>query len=315
LTRPDGPGRLVDIGRSRLYLYASGEGEGPTVVLESGSTLPAVLWEPVQTDVSRFARVVSYDRAGYGWSDPARRDRSWPRVVDDLHALLQRAELPGPYILVGHSLGGLYARLFAARYPSEVAGMVLVDALEEGLRRNLPPSHHRVDWWSRRLLLLLSALGIPRWALRRRPGILAGGHNAWLGHFPPERQRALFAAMYTPKLALAALREWIELDQLEAAARQAGSLGDLPLVVLSRTRPELDGWGYSDATKAAIWRALQAAQAALVRLSSRASQVAVPDVGHMIYLERPGVVVAAIREVMDAVAAGKPEAGATPGNH
>ncbi|HLN64289.1 MAG TPA: alpha/beta fold hydrolase, partial [Symbiobacteriaceae bacterium] len=190
-----GPGRRIDIGGVKLYLHASGEGQGPTVILESGNLMPAVLWEPVQARVGRFARVVSYDRAGYGWSDPAGRNRSWPVVVDELHTLLQRAGIRGPYILVGHSLGGLYVRLFAARYPTEVAGMVLVDAWQEDLRRNLPPSHHRLDWWSRRLMVLLCALGIMRAAVRRNPGILAGGDGSWLEQFPPERRAALFGAL------------------------------------------------------------------------------------------------------------------------
>ena len=296
-----GPGRRIDIGGRKLYLHASGEGQGPAVILESGSLMPAVLWEPVQDRVARFARVVSYDRAGYGWSDPAGRNRSWRAVVDELHALLARAGIPGPYVLVAHSLGGMYARLFSARYPAEVAGMVLVDAWQEDLRQHLPPSHHRLDWWSRRLIVLLSALGIMRKAVRRNPGMLAGGDGAWLKHFPPERRAALFGAMYTPKLALAALREWTALDGAEEAARQTGPLGDLPLVVLSKSRPELDGWGYSEAAKASIWQAHQEAQLALVRLSSRGRQHPVPDTGHMIYLEKPDVVVAAVRAVFDQI--------------
>lgn len=298
----EAPGELIDIGGCRLYLHASGEGPGPTVLLESGSLMPAVLWELVQDRVARFARVVSYDRAGYGWSDPPGRSRSWGVVVDELHTLLERAGIPGPYLLVAHSLGGIYARLFAARYPNEVAGLVLVDAWQEDLRSKLPPSHHRLDWWSRRLLVLLCALGMPRAAVRRNPGMLAGGDGSWLEHFPFDRRAAVLGAMYSPKLALAALREWNALGEAEEAARRAGPLGALPLVVLSKTRPELDGWGYSEAAKAAIWQAHQEAQSALVRLSSRGRQILVPETGHMIYLEQPDVVAAAIREVLDLAA-------------
>lgn len=292
------PNRLVEVDGGRLSYYDSGPSDGPTVVLVSGFLMPAILWAPVQIDLSRFARVVSYDRFGYGQSDPAARDRSGARIVRELYALLQQAQIPGPYILVGHSLGGLYVRFFAAHYPGEVAGLVLVDALQEDWRRRMGPSHLRVDRLSRHLLVLLSLLGIPRAAMRRNPAMLTGGSNEWLERFTLESRARLWRELYAPKLALAALREWYHLRALEDTVRHSASLRAMPLLVLSRTRPQLDGWGYSEAQKASIWQLEQASQSALAQLSTRSEQIQVAESGHMIYVERPEAVATAIREFL-----------------
>src|SRR5829696_4975639 len=135
---PAVPGALVDIGNRSLFLSCSGTGS-PTVILESGLNDTAAVWSAVQGEVTRTTRVCSYDRANVPGgasdsSDPTastRRLRSAAELVADLHALLAAAAVPGPYVLVGHSVGGLIVRLYAATYPGEVVGMVLVDATHE----------------------------------------------------------------------------------------------------------------------------------------------------------------------------------------
>lgn len=112
-------GEMVDMGGYRLHLYCTGKG-GPTVVLESGLGSQSLDWTLVQRPVSEFMRVCSYDRAGYGWSDESPNERTSSNMVEELHALLVKANIPKPYILVGHSLRGVNARLYASRYPNEV---------------------------------------------------------------------------------------------------------------------------------------------------------------------------------------------------
>ena len=121
------PGRLIDVGGHRLHLRCTGAG-GPTVVLEAGGGEMSSNLGRITTAVAHHTRVCAYDRAGRGWSEPASTPPTGRQIAADLHTLLQRGGVPGPYVLAGHSFGGLYVRTFAALYPSEVAGMVLVDS-------------------------------------------------------------------------------------------------------------------------------------------------------------------------------------------
>jgi pimeloyl-ACP methyl ester carboxylesterase len=126
--------KLVDVGGGRkLHLVCSGVSMpgNPTIILESGFGNPAAVWNRVQPEVAKFARVCAYDRAGLGTSDPVTAPRTIVQVIEDLHALLSNAKVPGPYVLAGHSLGGIMVRLYASYYPAEIAGMVLVDSTHE----------------------------------------------------------------------------------------------------------------------------------------------------------------------------------------
>jgi len=121
------PGQLIDVGGHRLHLHCTGSG-GPTVVLEAGGGEMSSNFGWIAPAVARDTRVCVYDRAGRGWSEPADTVQDATHIVTDLHTLLHNGHVPGPYVLAGHSFGGLYALTFAARYPDEVAGMVLIDS-------------------------------------------------------------------------------------------------------------------------------------------------------------------------------------------
>jgi pimeloyl-ACP methyl ester carboxylesterase len=232
--------------------------------------------------VAPFARVCAYDRPGtlVDPADPATRSRSDPAplprtaqdVVGDLHALLRAARVPGPYVLVGHSLGGLFVRLYAATYPEEVAGLVLVDASHE-------------DQFAR-----LQALLTPeQWATFER---LALARLELPGY--PELEWVDFEASF---------------DQLRRAA--ARPLRPLPLVVLSRGRapeaaeaPE----GFPPETVAAQERLWQDLQAGLAALTPGARHVVAAESGHYVQLQQPDLVTAAVREVVEAVRRAPPAA-------
>ena len=120
-------GQLVDVGPYRLHLECTGSGS-PTVILEPGGGGSAASMGLIAPAVARDSRVCVYDRAGRGWSDFAASPPDGAQIATDLHTLLHRAHVPGPYVLAGHSFGGLYVRAYAAKYPQEVAGLVLVDS-------------------------------------------------------------------------------------------------------------------------------------------------------------------------------------------
>jgi pimeloyl-ACP methyl ester carboxylesterase len=135
------PGQLVDVGGRQVHLQISGVDRGlPTVVLEAGVMSASFQWAWVQRDLAEVTRVVSYDRAGLGWSDPLPGERTPQQMVADLHLALERAGISGPYVLVGHSMGGLLVRLFAATYPNEVAGLVLIDPAHPDQLTRLSPA-------------------------------------------------------------------------------------------------------------------------------------------------------------------------------
>jgi pimeloyl-ACP methyl ester carboxylesterase len=123
---PPQAGQLIDVGGRRLYIECRGTGS-PVVLLQAGMNASAADWGDVAPAAAASTRVCAYDRAGHGWSDGA-GSQDGNAIATDLHLLLERADVAGPYVLVGHSSGGPYMRVFAARYPDEVAGMVLIDA-------------------------------------------------------------------------------------------------------------------------------------------------------------------------------------------
>ena len=122
------PGTLAPVGPHRLHYRCEGEG-APGVIFDAGIAASSLSWTRVQPQVARFTRTCSYDRAGLAWSDPGATPRSMPTLVDELHRLIRHAAIPAPYVLVGHSFGGLVIRAFARAHRDEIAGLVFVDPL------------------------------------------------------------------------------------------------------------------------------------------------------------------------------------------
>src|SRR5215212_5465860 len=122
-------GQLIDIGGRRLHALITGDHKGKLpIVLEAGLTATSSCWAWIQEELSKTTKVLSYDRAGLGWSDPTQEPKDARSIAKDLHRLIEAANFPRPFIFVGHSMGGIFGRAYAAIYPNEVAGMALIDA-------------------------------------------------------------------------------------------------------------------------------------------------------------------------------------------
>ncbi len=228
------PGRLIDVGGHRLHLHCQGRitADQPTIVLEAGLGESSLTWAGIHPALAAQYRVCAYDRAGAGWSDPVARAPGAEATVADLHTLLHTAGESGPYVLVGHSLGGVYARLFAVRYPGEVAGLILLDPAHEEMVSRLPP-----DWQAH-----LRATEASAAADLRVPALLADlGLTALFGLAPADPRLPATAQAQVRALGGASGQSLRTLTQelaanetrlAEVRMAQITNLGDLPLVVI-----------------------------------------------------------------------------------
>ncbi|MGA8271474.1 MAG: alpha/beta hydrolase [Candidatus Sulfotelmatobacter sp.] len=288
------PGRLVDIGGYRLHINCAGAGT-PVVILDSGLGDSYVSWSKVQPEIAKFTRVCSYDRAGLGFSDSSPRPRTSKVMAEELHTLLRNAGISPPYVLVGHSMGGYNVRLFASSYRSEMAGMVLVDASHPEQEKRFPQALNDMDkTWVREQEFLAYSMpfGIPR----------------LLGFCDTDPTvRAADCNFHSAREGLAALKMFSE---SAAEADTAGSLGDLPLAVLThdpdKPQPDLP----ADLEKP-VNDAWQQMQEELAHLSTRSTHVIAKNSGHYIQFDRPELVIEAVHSVVDQ--ARQPEPAPQPG--
>jgi len=287
------PGRMVDVGGYRLHLLCRGKGE-PTVVLDQVLGEGSMGWSLLQGDIAGFTQVCAFDRAGYGWSDPGPKLRTSGQIVTELHALLEKAGLPEPYVLVGASFGGGNAQLYALRYPNQVAGLVLVDSVHEDQTARLPPSAGASGppLGVLRLFQVAAHLGILR--LADMPIGIAS-----MGILPNDLQPAARAVAFKASLVDTIYQETAAVEQslteLRTAKQAAGEIpfGSLPVVVL--THRESRELTQDESAAYSVWLQLQSE---LAESSSVGRQVIVEDSGHFVGLDQPAKVVEAVRSLV-----------------
>jgi pimeloyl-ACP methyl ester carboxylesterase len=281
------PGQLIDVGGHSLHLSCTGTGS-PTVVLEPGSGEMSSNMGWIAPAVAAKTRVCVYDRAGRGWSQPATTPQDGAQLATDLHTLLQRGNVPGPYVLAGHSFGGLYVLAYAARYPDEVAGMVLVDSTAP---KPAGTQATTLDPASATLIAKATAmLSIPaRFGAGRLYGMVA------FDSLPPRSRDEVRASLATAANLRSGLDEFVQANTAMAQAGALTDFGDKPLVVLTA------GVG-SDA-------AHLASQDQLATLSTNSVHHTVAGAVHeaLVADQGPAAVTAyAILDVVTAVSTGKP---------
>lgn len=300
---PKPMGKLVDLGGHRLHVNCSGTGS-PVVLVENGLGDFSFDWILVQDKVSKFARICTYDRAGYAWSDPGPKPRTFAQINLELHDAMEKLGEKGPFVLVGHSYGGPVMINFAKMYPNDTAGLVLVDSAHEGMRVGIGGKQ------TIRLGVNASAREIPspredmNETDRTSP---AGGDptpaklDRLYKRLPVKEQKLQLWAQGQASLEDAenSQREWSEVYFGQWLAKPGeGSLGKVPLIVLSRA----DG-GYTenlDVPANQMEQERKDGQAKLFRLSTNSRQFIIRS-GHNMELEAPDDVSTAIRRVVEAV--------------
>ena len=268
------PGELVDVGGYRLHINCTGTGS-PTVIIVSGLGDWLTSWGGVvQPEVAKTTRVCTYDRAGLGWSEAAPLPSDAAQFAKELYTLLQNANIPGPYVMVGHSLGGFIVRVFAHDYASEVAGVVLIDSMNpKQVNQSLSNSLARMFSFQ----TVLARFGVAR-LLVKLPAIAPSvGPN----------QEAYYPLYIRPQSLQTTANEYKALPASGAEAAAVKSFGDLPLIVLTAKLNDNPGWPE--------W------QAELLQLSSNSQHLFADNSGHTIQLDEPEAAVAAIIQMVQQV--------------
>ena len=262
------PGRFVNIGFQTMYIDCMGN-KSPTVLIDVGIAGSSASWYKIAQTLSNNVRTCLYDRAGYGWSDPGRGERTTATIVHELNLLINKAEIPGPFVLVGHSFGGFTARYLAAKFPRNVVGLVLVDSSH-------PEQIYR-----------LSSLD-----KAKQKSLVTGRKNSAPEDFS-EFERKWYFLNSSRKATFAQMGELKYFKESAYQVKHSGPIKDIPVAVLSRgigQLPELNGVSLENE-----WQDMQKD---LLKLSRNSWHLIVADSGHEIHKEAPNHVIENILKVV-----------------
>jgi pimeloyl-ACP methyl ester carboxylesterase len=295
------PGKLVEVEGHLMHIQCTGSGS-PTAVIDAGNGSFSIEWTPIRQELSQTTRVCAFDRSGYGWSEPGPRPRDGAQVVAELHALLMAAGELGPYVLVGHSLGGVHVRLFAAQYPAEVAGLVLVDTAYPLTISPEFESQRQASIGFYQVMNLLTSSG-----LLRILGPLGGVESmpATARKLPPEFQETYLNLLLDPNQYATAIAEMEQLPQTfeQTSVLMIGEqpLGDLPLLVLTAGQTAAPGSTPFDEQYVPVSDSQIKLQLELAGLSSQGEQRVIAASGHAVHQDAPDEVIRAIHDLVKAI--------------
>ncbi|TKH45332.1 alpha/beta hydrolase [Paenibacillus terrae] len=284
-------GKMVDVGGYRLHIRKLGSGT-PTILLESGSGESSLSWRDIPENLSSFATVVSYDRAGYAWSEEAATPRTGENIVRELHLALKNTDVQPPYILVGHSLGGMYSRLYAQTYRDEVAGLVLVDARPENDARRTSEIYAKERPKvnpSPLISLLLERSG----AFRLFPNFML------TGRVEHQDRKSFVSIVASPKYFRSVAEEGDLASTTENAIR-GQHLGNLPVRVIARgIQQNLTQFGISKRGNEQIEQSWQMGQREMLNISTNSKFIVAKKSDHMIIHDQPELVIQVICELIN----------------
>ena len=298
------PGQMVDVGGYRLHINCQGGANENilTVVMEAAEF--SLSWASVQSEVAQFTRVCTYDRAGLGWSEVSPHPRTAANIVDELHTLLEQAGQQPPYILVGHSKGGMYVRLFAHTYPDEVVGMVLVDSSHEGQELRFPETISELNRKGRVQTITLLNIVRPLNSIGLVTPIIRSNSEMLLGSLPESVREMGLAVALRDTFFKTVVDETESLENTFAELRDAKitTLGEMPLIVLTAVDQfdALEGQVSKEDVEE-LKRVVSELQTELSELSPNGKLVLIEGSGHFIQVDQPQVVIDAIHKAVETV--------------
>ena len=292
------PGQMVDIGDYSMHLYCTGDPAArPVVVVSPGSGSSVAQWALVQPEVAKFARICVYDRPGVGWSFSTPEGQTYQEEAEDVHTLLQKAGIQGPYILAGHSYGGAVMQTYAGLYPQEVAGMVMVDVVTRGIETAYPEQYQTNLRISRQVISVFSTPGVFR--LMQWLGMMPAT-TPLFDRLPPEMRKTVYALDYNSRLGLVSKANQASFEERNVQFLSAAPLPDVPMIVIVRGKPdEIQGPPLDEET---IQRAEQAWRYGHENLADQVSEgtlILAEGSGHMVIIEKPEMVIDAIRTILN----------------
>ena len=297
-TDPQPTGQLISIGNRKLHIHCTGTGS-PTVVVENGGAAFSFDWALVQAEVARFTRICTYYRAGYAWSDPGPEFDTFDQATHDLHLLLTNADVRGPYVLVGHSLGGMLIRFYQAKYPNDVVGMVLVDSSHEDSLQHVGLKVVRIPELNAKQFQALIDEAKANRPKNPEPDLVPTTIFPPYDKLPPQYQ---ILHLWALQKILPLVKSWglnlqFDLSRLhEMLVASPHPLRNLPLAVLTATNFDV-----VQASGTTVEQARQdhlRLQGELTKLSTNSRQIMVSSSGHEIYIYKPEVVVRSIAAVI-----------------
>jgi pimeloyl-ACP methyl ester carboxylesterase len=301
-------GQTITIDGRQAFYRLTGAGD-TTIVVETALGAPSAEWWQLQDQLSPFARVLTFDRPGYGWSDPSPQPRTSERAACELHQLLQAIDPRGPIILIGHSLGGLYVNHFARLYPDRIRAAMVLDPVsprDAEARQRLSPEIYQGSGFdktqSMKLLATLSKLGILRYL---KPMLLKAPPFYYYTHLPPEHIEVIWQHLLNPHLGQAAVEEYRQMHapQNNAPLLSAAGFPPIPLKVIYHT-PQIivdEIVKYGGLPSEQAWQAEHAWES-LIRdylpLSPRSEWITTTRSSHFIHIAEPELVVNVARETV-----------------
>lgn len=289
-------GQMINLGKYSLHMLDQGVGS-PVVVMDTGIGGACYDWYLVQSEIAKFTRVITYDRAGYGWSDRSPLIRTSENIVEELYSMLKKANIPGPYILVGASFGGLNVRLFADKHPEDVLGIILVDATHEDTRSVRSNENWMQKYYDQFKKNLEVRLGFYRW-YETKPDHLEKTRQR-VEKYPKHIQDIfLTQRLMTKRIETAMAEESLFNTSSNQVKIKGGNIGTKPLIVITAGKKIKNDGRYTDEQFQQKLKLKNDLQLNLLTKSLNSMQIIAEKSGHNIAYDQPEILVQAVYKMV-----------------